>query len=101
MTSKTILFQRPCGSEVYNTLDKKAEAPAMINNDLNNSNCHLIANDFEANEDENGKEADVSNVEIIEAQKSKDETYATAKMLLKQLNEYPEAERQTFYTVDK
>ena len=36
MTSKTILFQGPQESEVYNTLKKKAEAPVMINNDLNN-----------------------------------------------------------------
>ena len=83
MTSKTILFQRPHGSEVYSTLEKKTKAPAMINNDLNNLNSHFIVRDFEANEDENEKEADVSDVEVIETQNSKDETYATARMLSK------------------
>ena len=73
MTSKTILFQGPHGSEVYNTLKKKAEAPAVINNDLNNSSAHLIVGDFEVNEYENEKEADVSDVEIINVLMSKDE----------------------------
>ena len=42
ITSKTILFQGPHGSEVYSTLKKKAEAPAVINNDLNNSSATLL-----------------------------------------------------------
>ena len=67
MTSKTILFQGAQGSEVYNTLEKKAEAPTVINNDLNNSSAHFTVSNFEANEYENEKEADVSDVEIIDA----------------------------------
>ena len=74
MTSKTILFQGSHGSEVYNTLKKKAEASAVINKDLNNSSAHFTVNDFEANEYENEKEADVSDVEIIDVLMSKDET---------------------------
>ena len=74
MTSKTILFQGTQGSEVYNTLEKKVEAPTVINNDLNNSSAHFTVSNFEANEYENEKEADVSDVEIIDALMSKDET---------------------------
>ena len=71
MTSKSILLQGPHGSEVYSTLKKKAEAPTVINNDLNNSSAHFIVNDVN---DENEKEADVSDVEIIDALMPKDET---------------------------
>ena len=47
MTSKTILFQGTQGSEVYNTLEKKAEAPTVINNDLNNSSAHFTVSNFD------------------------------------------------------
>ena len=74
MTSKPILLkgQGPHGSKIYNTLKKKAEAPTLINNDLNNSSTHFTV--YTLRQTKNEKEADVSDVQIIDALMSKDET---------------------------
>ena len=74
IASKTILFQGPRGSEIYNTLKKKADAPVTKNDERNNSNIHLIVSDSDEGEIE--KQAHLSDVDVVvmNARPPKDKT---------------------------